>query len=428
MQFTREIQTLGHYDILVAGAGPAGLSAAISAARLGKKVALIERNGIVGGNLTSGFVGPLMGEYAKGSISEELNQMLNECSRKHHNVEEAKIKLTKWIDHENIDLFLQCPAVDVLMEENILCGVVVSTGDGLNGITADIIVDATGDGSVAYLAGAPTEMGREDGRVQPASIMFTVENVNEAQTMVCRHEEQDTQLPSGSYLQLCRDANKNGELPENVNIVRLYPTAYSPNERMVNATQANGINGLDPRALAAANLDLRHQMEMVVEFLRKNVWGFENCRIKDSAEMVGIRETRRVMGEYLLTAEDLITSKHFETAVVHNAKFPIDIHNPSGAGQAESDSVPVQVKKPYDIPYEVLVPLKIENLLTCGRCISGTHRAHASYRVMNIAAATGQAAGIAAALCVEHNTSPRKLEAKLIQQVLIENGVQLFDR
>lgn len=427
MQYTREIEVGGHYDILVAGAGPAGLSAAVSAARLGKKVALIERNGIVGGNLTSGFVGPLMGEYAKGSISEELNQMLNECSRKHHNVEEAKIKLTKWIDHENIDLYLQCPVVDVVMDENTITGVIISSGAGLSAITANIVIDATGDGNVAFLAGAPTEMGREDGRVQPASIMFTVENVDKAQTIVCRHEEQDTELPNGRYLQLCREAHQNGELPENVNIVRLYPTAYSNTERMVNATQANGINGLNPRELAVANLDLRQQMEMVVEFLRKNVWGFENCRIKDSAEMVGIRETRRVMGEYLLTAEDLVNAKHFDTAVVHRAKFPIDIHNPSGAGQAESDTVPVQVKKPYDIPYEVLVPLKVENLLTCGRCISGTHRAHASYRVMNIAAATGQAAGIAAALCVENGTSPRKLEAKKIQDVLVDIGVQLFD-
>ena len=168
-------------------------------------------------------------------------------------------------------------------------------------------------------------------------------------------------------------------------------------------------------------------MESVLNFLKNNVWGFENCRIKDSADTVGIRETRRVMGEYLLTAEDLLCARHFESAVVHKALFCIDIHNPSGAGQSESDTIPVQVKKPYDIPYEVLVPLKVDNLLTCGRCISGTHRAHASYRVMNIAAATGQAAGVAAALCIDDNITPRKIDVKKIQNQLVKSGVKLFD-
>lgn len=426
MLLNREAENIGNYDIIVAGSGPSGLSAAVCAARLGKNVALIERNGIVGGNLTSGFVGPMMGEYAKGSISEELNRLLNGCTGLHHDVEEAKIKLTRWLDDNGVDVFLNCPVVDVILNDNIICGVFIGTANGLKCVTAQIVIDATGDGTVSFLAGAPTEMGRDDGLVQPATVMFTIENVDPRQNIVCRHEADDTILPNGSYLELCRNANKTGELPPHVNIVRLYNTAYCPTERMVNATQANGINGLCPKELSRANADLRKQMEDVLNFLKNNVWGFENCRIKDSADTVGIRETRRVMGEYLLTADDLLCAKPFESTVVHNALFSIDIHNPSGAGQAESDTTPVQVNKPYDIPYEVLVPLKVENLLTCGRCISGTHRAHASYRVMNIAAATGQAAGTAAALCVESGITPRNICVKCIQEQLIKSGVNLF--
>lgn len=427
MLIKREIENIGNYDIIVAGSGPAGMSAAVCAARLGKRVALIERNGIIGGNLTSGFVGPMMGGYTDGSISEELNRILNRLTRLHHNVEEAKIKLTKWVEDNDVEVFLNCPVVDVITDGNKICGVIVGTASGLKTVTAQIVIDATGDGTVSFLAGAPTEMGRDDGLVQPATIMFTIENIDPNQTMVCRHESDDTPLPNGSYLELCKNANKTGELPENVNIVRLYNTAYCPTERMVNATQANGINGLCPKELSRANIDLRKQMESVLNFLKNNVWGFENCRIKDSADTVGIRETRRVMGEYLLTAEDLLCARHFESAVVHKALFCIDIHNPSGAGQSESDTIPVQVKKPYDIPYEVLVPLKVDNLLTCGRCISGTHRAHASYRVMNIAAATGQAAGVAAALCIDDNITPRKIDVKKIQNQLVKSGVKLFD-
>ena len=161
--------------------------------------------------------------------------------------------------------------------------------------------------------------------------------------------------------------------------------------------------------------------------MQNNGWGGENANIKASSEVVGIRETRRIMGDYLLTAEDLLESKKFDSVVVHKAQFCIDIHNPDGAGQSESDTIPVQVLNPYDIPYEVMLPKNVENLYTSGRCISGTHRAHASYRVMNIAAATGQAAGVAAALCVEENTTPRKIDVKQVQKKLVEIGVELFD-
>ena len=427
MFFERNISILGNYDVVVVGSGPAGLSAAVSAARLNKKVALIERNGCIGGNLTSGFVGPLMGGYAKGSISEELNTMLNNSTGLHHNIEEAKYKLSKWIDNDNITLYLQAQVVDVLMNDDSITGVIVGTADGLKSITGKIFIDATGDGTVAFLAGAPYKIGREDGLTQPASIMFTIENIDPKQTIDCCHEEHETILPNGSYLELCRKACESGELPPNVNIVRLYKTAYSPTERMVNATQYNHINGLDSQEVAKANLDLREQMQKVVKFLQNNVWGFENCNIKASSEVVGIRETRRIMGDYLLTAEDLLESKNFDSVVVHKAQFCIDIHNPDGAGQSESDTIPVQVLNPYDIPYEVMLPKNVENLYTSGRCISGTHRAHASYRVMNIAAATGQAAGVAAALCVEENTTPRKLDVKQVQKKLVEIGVELFD-
>lgn len=427
MIFKRKVDILGDYDVVVVGSGPAGLSATVSVARLNKTVALIEKNGSIGGNLTSGFVGPMMGGYAKGSISEELNSMLNNSTGLHHNVEEAKYKLSKWIDNDNITLYLQAQVVDVLMSGKFINGVVLGTAEGLKSITGKIFIDATGDGTVAFLAGAPYKIGREDGLTQPASIMFTIENIDPKQTIDCCHEEHETILPNGSYLELCRNACKSGELPPNVNIVRLYKTSYSSTERMVNATQYNHIDGLNSIEIAKANLDLREQMQMVLKFLQNNVWGFENANIKASSEVVGIRETRRIMGDYVLTAEDLLESKKFDTVVVHKAQFCIDIHNPDGAGQSESDTIPVQVLNPYDIPYEVMLPRKVENLYTSGRCISGTHRAHASYRVMNIAAAIGQAAGVAAALCVEEDVNPRNLDVKLLQNKLLAIGVELFD-
>lgn len=134
----------------------------------------LRTGGNVGGNLTSGFVGPMMGGYTEGSISEELNRILNRLTRLHHNVEEAKIKLTKWLEDNNVEVFLNCPVVDVITDGNKICGVIVGTASGLKTVTAQIVIDATGDGTVSFLAGAPTEMGRDDGLVQPATIMFTI--------------------------------------------------------------------------------------------------------------------------------------------------------------------------------------------------------------------------------------------------------------
>jgi hypothetical protein len=183
---------------------------------------------------------------------------------------------------------------------------------------------------------------------------------------------------------------------------------------------------LDLHDYTAAQMQLRDQMLAVVQFLKNNVEGFENIRIKDSSEGIGVRETRRVMGQYLLTAEDLLAGKRFPDVVVHRASFAIDIHNPNGAGQAESDTIPVQVTD-YDIPYRALVPLKTQNLYLAGRCISGTHRAHASYRVMNIAMNIGEAVGAGAALCAKNGCTPAELDVREVQQVLTSRGIDLFD-
>jgi len=206
-----------------------------------------------------------------------------------------------------------------------------------------------------------------------------------------------------------------------VSIVRLHKT-FHKGERNVNATQLNNVNALSAFGIYEAEVELRQQIEKVVEFLKKYIPGYENCMIKTTADTLGVRETRRIMGEYVMSDNDVENGNHYDDAVVHNAWFLIDIHNPSGGGQAEGHS---KMEIPYDIRYGSLAPLGAENILTAGRCISGTHRAHASYRAMAICMATGEAAGIAAALSIKSDTSLRELDAQEIRTVLTQRGVEL---
>jgi hypothetical protein len=167
-------------------------------------------------------------------------------------------------------------------------------------------------------------------------------------------------------------------------------------------------------------------MTMVNDFLRSEVPGFANIRVRVSASTLGVRESRRIRGRYVLQAEDLLLGRRFEDVVVHRADFCIDIHNPTGGGQAETAGLPHKAQ-PYDIPMRTLQPLKVENLLLAGRCISGTHRAHASYRVMNIAMAIGQAAGTMAAVSIREGCAVSALEYAPVKAALEAQGCVLVD-
>lgn len=421
------ITQTGKYDVVVVGGGPSGIAAALSAKEQGAAVLVIDRAGVVGGNLTHGHVGPMMGGYVKNSMADEINKLLkpNMSPDLVHDFEDAKIKLTSLLSERGVDVILNSTVCAAECRDGRIESIAYTTQNGLCSVCADIFIDASGDGVLSYLAGEQIEVGREDRLCQPCSIMFTINGIKEGCQIICKHEEMDTPLPCGiGYLELCKQAEKSGELPKNVSIVRLYDSIY-PDEQMVNATQANGYNTLDSTDYTKAQIELRAQMGKVVDFLRKNIAGYENIRIKDSSDIIGVRESRRVIGKYILTAEDLIEGRTFDDVVVHNAFFAIDIHNPTGGGQSESEGLPKQSAL-YDIPYRSLLPNVNKNLLTAGRCISGTHRAHASYRVMNISINIGQAAGIAAGLAVSKGIDPNELSAGEIQNVLLNKGIDLY--
>ena len=430
VSYTREIPVYKRFDVIVCGAGPAGICAAVAAARQGAKVALLERYGVPGGNLTCGHVGPILGMVGKGTMRDELmallevpdNDMIGRVGVA-HDMQRAKTVLTEFIHHENIEVYLQTMAADALVEDHRVTGVVISTKEGLLALEGKVVVDATGDGDVAAFAGCQIEKGREDGLMQPVTLEFTLDNVDEDRGVICIGDVDDVEFNGQRFLDYCKQCAQKGMLPEHLAAVRLHPTVHK-GERQVNTTQANGVDSTKIEDLYPAELALRGQIDTLIRFFRENLPGYENCKYIASGTTTGVRESRRVVGEYLITAEELAAGKRFDDVVVHRAEFIVDIHNPAGAGQAEEK---IQYVVPYDLPYGCFVPKGVDGLMTAGRCISGPHRAHASYRVMSICMAMGQAVGVAAALCARQGCQPRELDVKALQKELAALGVELFD-
>ena len=419
------------YDIIVAGAGPAGICAAVAAARQGSKVALIERYGVVGGNLTAGYVGPILGSVGPGTMRDEVcgllgvrdNDWIGEQGNA-HNFEEAKFALADLIAKErNIDVFLQTAVFDVIKEDNVVKGLVCASNEGPLRFEAPVTIDCTGDGIVAFMAGAEVGKGREDGLMQPVTLEFTIDGVDEEKGLIRIGDVDDVELNGQRFLDWCKDRAAEGKIPEKLAAVRLHP-CVEKGRRQVNTTQVNRVDITRIEQIFPADYELRQQINLLRDFLRENLPGYENIKVIGSGTTTGVRESRRIMGDYVIDADELSAGKRFSDVIVHDALFIVDIHNPDGAGQAEDK---IQYCKPYDLPYRCFLPKGLEGLMVAGRCISGTHRAHASYRVMSICMAMGEAVGIAAALSVSKGCTPRQLDVTLLQKTMTDKGIVLFD-
>lgn len=429
MTYTRAMTVRKSYDVIVCGAGPAGICAAVAAARQGAKVALLERYGIPGGNLTAGHVGPILGSVSEGTMRDEVCELLgvrdNDMDGKTgvaHDTEKARIALTEFIHHENIEVYLQTMVSDVWMEGDTVKGVIISTKEGLQVLAAPVVIDSTGDGDVATFAGCAFEKGREDGLMQPVTLEFTLDDVDEERAILCIGDIDDVQFKGQRFLDWCKEQAQAGVIPLQTAAVRLHPTVYK-GSRQVNTTQANGYDSTKLETIYDAELELRRQIPILQKFFRENLPGYENCKVVGSACTTGIRESRRIVGEYCITAEECAAGARFPDVIVHKANFLVDIHNPTGSGQAEKK---IQYCIPYDLPYRCFVPKKVDGLYVAGRCISGTHRAHASYRVMSICMAMGEAIGVAAAMCSKQGRTPRQLDVKSLQDKLTGLGIDLF--
>ena len=424
----KEIPIVSKVDVVVIGGGPAGFSAAVNAARGGAKTMLIEQSGTVGGVATSGLMSHWTGGTQGGFYEEiiERSKDTEETDIKHlldHTINPEKLKFVflEMLDEAGVDLKLYTFACAPIMESNKTTGVVIESKSGREAVMAKVVIDASGDGDIAAKAGVPFTKGREDdGKMQPMTLMFKVGGVDTKRAVFLDSFEDTCQVPEGDLQTLGKKT-----LPFPAGHILLYRTTL-PGIVTCNMTNCIEVDGTKAGDLTKAEYECRKQMNPIVDFLRRYVPGYEKCFVISSASIIGVRETRHLEGEYTLTEKDILCARIFEDWVVTKAYFNFDVHNISGSGLDKSGAQKEFAQaKGYTIPYRCFIPRKIENLMFCGRNISGNHLAHSNYRVMPICANMGQAIGNAAALCIYKNVTPRELNASDLQKKLKSQGVEV---
>ncbi len=446
-----DVPVVEETDVLVVGGGPAGIAAAICAARTGARTTIVERYGFLGGNATASLVGPFMSSHSDDGEEQLVVGIFDEIVRRmqaiggamhpgdvrkgsaeagfylhgHDHVtpfdpEALKTVAAAMIEEAGGKILLHSFFVQPVMDGDRVDAIIVANKSGLQALRAAVIVDCSADADVAARAGVPFTVGRErDGLMQPMTMFFRVANVDDAavEAYVEAHPEERGTL----FKALVEEARARGEWTLPREKIGIYRTPQAGVWR-VNTTRIQGVDGTDVRDLTRAEIEGRKQVHFLMQFFRSNLPGFANATLHDTATQIGVRETRHMHGRYTLTADDLITGRHFPDVIARYA-YPMDIHSPDSASGYFSEAG--KTANSYEIPFGSLVPQGVSNMLIAGRCLSATHEAHAAVRVMPAAFAMGQAAGTAAALGVEHRMAPGDVPVEMLQRTLLAAGVNL---
>ena len=408
-------------DVAVIGSGPSGFCAAYTAAKNGAQVILAEQNGDIGGISTSGLMSHWTGSCESPLYHEILKRSAEKNEGKFHDKitniidpEKLKTLYLEMLAEVGVKIMLYTFAYDVISEGDNVKGVSVVNKSGQFDILANVVVDATGDGDIAAASGAEYIKGRgTDGKMQPATIMFKIGGVDCEHAVFPGSFETEINTEKGELQALAKE-----KLPYPAGHVLLYASTL-PGVVTCNMTNCIDIDGTNAEDLTRATIICRAQMDKIVQYLREYAPGYKNCYVISSASLVGIRETRHFKGLYTLSEKDILNANVFDDYVVKEAYFNFDVHNISGAGLDKSGvQKDFKQKNGYTIPYRCLIPEKIDNLLLCGRNISGTHIAHSNFRAMPICAGIGEAAGAAAALAVRNKISVREVKAEDIRKII----------
>lgn len=443
----RQTPLLLETDVIVVGGGTTGPFAAISAARQGKRVVMIERFGSLGGNLTLGLntkpSGALVGGLplevwnlarSAGGAGEDYMAVVKTGGVKIASPcdpEMMKMLLTRLCAEAGVQILFETVVSTPVLEGNTVKGVIVEGKTGRQFIAGKVVIDCSADADIAVRAGAPFVMGAggKEETMQPVSMYFTMDRVDLVRLAEWAATTDDVParaipktvegLDYGLWLTGFNKSLRHWQEKTGIQLQRDNITLKTADGRMyVNGTRVTDVDVFDPVQFTNAVLECYRQIEGVARYLRETIPGFETARIEAIAPVLGVRETRHVIGEYTLTGKDSVEGTHFEDSIAADASA-LDIHDPKGA------DVDFQGLKPYEIPYRALLPMGVEQLLVAGRCISADHAAHARSRNMPACMATGQAAGVAAAVAIDKGVNVRDVPVETVQQKLRALGMPL---
>jgi hypothetical protein len=418
------------WDIIVCGGGTAGAVAGIAAAREGAKTLIVEQFGALGGTQTQGWVTPMMPNFIG---TTQLCQGLDaEIRRRHaaiHPGPPEEHNAQSWYNPHIVTMILDGLAEEhgtsLLFHSNVISVtksadgwiVTVANKSGLTDHACKIVIDATGDADAVRLAGGELFSGDDEGRHQPMTLRFTIANVDFAAVaadlatlgintkpplLYCGFAEA-TDSPLGDRV---RQALADGVLEEgDLGYFQFFGILGRPRELAFNCPRLLGFDGASAEDLSRAQILGRKKIHRIHQFLTRYMPGFSDSYVGTIAPMVGVRESRRIVGEYVLTEEDCLSARKFEDPVAR-CNYPVDVHNPSGPGVVLKK---IPAGDYYEIPYRCLIPKNLPNFLVAGRCLSATFNAQSSARIQPVCRAMGEAAGIAGALCVVRNVIPTAL-------------------
>ena len=411
------------YDLAVIGGGFAGVAAALAAARGGAKVLIVEKSNCLGGAAVNCLVNPFMQYWTEmdgkrvdlsAGIFKEIHDRLehhNAMSKESFLEEELKYILNEMVAEANIDLLFHAYIFKVEKCDEHIASIVVATKSGEMHVEANYFIDATGDAQLAYLANCPTVLGREsDHLCQPMTLCFRVGNVNVEKFYASREKLKIAQAQSLAA----------GELINPRENILVFKTPIH-NVLHFNTTRVVRKNPTSPVEVTEAEVLARQQVYEIYEFMKKHADGLENSFLMMTAAEIGVRESRMIVGDYVLTEQDCRNCVKFEDAIAA-CNYDIDIHNPEGTGTSHYY---FPTGEYYTIPYRSLIPKSAENLLVAGRCISSDHGAQASYRIMPVVCCIGEAAGSAVGLAVKQNCTVREIDVQELQNELKRNGAYI---
>ena len=435
----RKTELFGRFDVAVIGGGPAGIAAALAAGRSGRSTVLIERYGFVGGAGTAAGLSTFCGLHAviRGGAHEQvvhgvaddildrleamdgLNTphltIRDQITAQAYDISAFKIAADELLAEAGVRVVYHAFAVDATMKSNSeIDTVLIETKSGRRAVSAKIFVDATGDGDLAAWSGVPFEIGDGMGNMLYPSTMFRINGVDFERAG--RAWEKIPELMDAAEAEGRR-------FPRKKPIVRPQrnPIEWRANLTQIKNPDGSAVSGIDLEQLSYGEVEGRRQCWDVFQFIKSVTPGFEKAYIVEIAPQIGIRETRRISGEYVLTEADILGCADFDDAVGVNG-WPVEAHIKGDVKFVFTDSS----SRGYNqIPYRIVVPQKVDNLFVPGRCASMSHEGQSSARVSGSCFVMGQAAGTAADMALATDSAPRDIDAANLQDRLVANGAYL---